>query len=292
MPPPRSRGGSPAMLSRGAERQAPTSVNMRPSGHAHDQYQGLLRGIGTSSKVPICAKKSSMTGRIHNATHFAIGCKKWDEEKSGISRTHEDFADPEVVYATVDVPDKNSSVVELRTQPHVPELHFKSEQRDRFDNPGPQPLDLPYRAHVSVHLGDDRPALVAQSHAVHTRSIVHGSEGQRRAGSLQSAGYGCLEPNSVIPRPDRHHPIHGGDRVVDNYDLGAMNQHKFNRYTGNHSNFLYEANVRNPVLGHCTPLQAYGSTYTSNLMTTQQKIAEANATMPKLRSLGALRPDV
>lgn len=288
MAPPHGRGGSPPLLSRGAERQAPTSVQMRPSANADDQYGGLLKGLGVSSRVPVCAKKSSMIGRVHNATHFAIGCKKWDDDKSHMSKAHEDFPDPQVVYATVDVPDKNSSVVELRTQPHRPDLHYKSEQRDRFYDPGPQPLDLPYRSSVSVHLGDDRPDKITQSHAVHSRALVPGSDQHRRAGSLRSAGAGALEPNSVIPRPEKHHLIHGGERVIDNYELGVLNNHKFNRYTGNTSNIVYEAHERNPVLGYSVPHSAYG---VPHMVTTQQKIADANVTMPKLRSLGALRPD-
>ena len=60
-------------------------------------------------KDVICSKKASQLKRLHEATHFAIGCQKWDEDTRGASVTHSTFVDPEVVYATCDAPDKNMS---------------------------------------------------------------------------------------------------------------------------------------------------------------------------------------
>ncbi|CAJ1457474.1 unnamed protein product [Effrenium voratum] len=95
--------------------------------------------MGATSKEVICSKKASQTKRLHEATHFAIGCQKWDENTRGASVSHSTFVDPEVVYATCDAPDKNMSVVELRQQAFKPETHYRTEQRDRFEDPGPQP---------------------------------------------------------------------------------------------------------------------------------------------------------
>jgi len=244
----------------------------------------MLRGVGATSKETICAKKSSMTGKIHNATHFAVGCKKWDEDSvRGQSRTHTDYPDHQVVYATCDAPDKNASVVELRQQGFRPDVHYRTEQRERFDHPGAQPLDLPYRAHISVHLGDDQPGFATQQQSVH-RPL---SDEARRSSPLLSAGQGALEPNSVLPRPPRPHVIHGGGRSIDNYDLGVHAGHNFNRYTANSSAICYEANTRNPILGHHIP---HAAMHHPHMRTTADQITEANATQPTLRSLGALRP--
>ena len=48
-------------------------------------------------------------------------------------------------------------VVELRQQVFKPASHYRTEQRDRFDDPGPQPRNDTLVPSVTVHLGDDRP---------------------------------------------------------------------------------------------------------------------------------------
>ena len=77
----------------------------RPQSHAD-----LFR----SPEDVICSKKASQLKRLHEATHFAIGCQKWDEDTRGASVSHSTFVDPEVVYATCDAPDKNMSCPDLR----------------------------------------------------------------------------------------------------------------------------------------------------------------------------------
>lgn len=273
----------PPPLSRGGERPAPAFVQTRPSAHAEYQYEGMLRGVGSTCKEPTCAKRTSMTKRIHDATHFAIGCEKWDEATRGVSTTHNDFPDYKVVYATCEAPDKNASVVELRMQQFQPEVHFRTEQRDRFEDRGPQPLDQPFRQLISVHLGDDPRDHTTQTASVHGRLDTEA----RRAAAWRSAGQGALVSNSALPRPERCHPLHGGQRSMEPYDRGVANDNRHNRATANFSRICLEANTRDPILGHHIPHDAMAA---PGMRTTAEQIAEANATVPRLRSLSALRP--
>eukprot|EP00435_Cladocopium_sp_Y103_P065203 s473_g27.t1 len=244
----------------------------RPSQHAENQYEGFFKGMGATSKDSplhsecpcqpincpdvICSKKASQLKRLHEATHFAIGCQKWDEDTRGASVTHSTFVDPEVVYATCDAPDKNMSVVELRQQVFKPASHYRTEQRDRFDDPGPQPRNDTLVPSVTVHLGDDRPGYSLQSHAVH-RKIP--SEEQDGAKALRAAGSGILIPTAVFPKPVRCNPVTGGPRTPDVYDLGVANQVRHDRVSQNSSSIIREAHVRNPISGDCIPLQQYAN---------------------------------
>jgi hypothetical protein len=272
-------------LSRGGQRSEALVTHNRPSQHADYQFEGVFRGLGTTSKEPICSKRSSSLKRVHDATHFAIGCKKWDEGARGLSTTHTAYLDPQVVYATVDAPDKNMSVVELRQCHFDPEHHYRTEQRERFEYQGPQPRDMPCKLPISVHLGDDRPLFELQSHAAH-RKIAE-DESQRYKG-LRAAGSGVLIPMNVWPRPERCNPLTGGPRSPDNYDLSVAAGIQFPRITQNSSNIFMEAHVRNPILGHHVPLSEYGAV--KNMRTTMDLINDANTQVPPLRSLGALRP--
>jgi len=260
-------------------------VQTRPAEHDEHQYHGFFRGLGATSKQPVCSKRNTSLKRLHDATHFAMGCEKWDE--AGVrstSNAHASYGDPGIVFATVDAPDKNASAVELRQLEHHPGTHYRTEQRERFLDHGPQPRDPQYRYNPTVHLGDDRPELCSQAGAAHARipdAEVH------RAGALRAAGSGVLVPTSSWPKPVRCNPLTGGPRSVDNYDLGIANQMRFGRLSANSSAIVNEANVRDPVLGHHLPLAALERPHARS---TAALVHEANSTVPALRTLGALRP--
>jgi hypothetical protein len=263
-------------------------VQTRPSGHAEHQYDGLFKGLGTTSKDPSCSKRNSQTKKIHDMTHFAIGCKKWDQgDNRGYSQSHQDFPDYKVVYATCDVPDKNTSVVELRMQHFQPDVHYRTEQRELFEDPGPQPRDLSFAPDGATHtnaLGNDPRDYSTSAASVHDHKA---DESRRVASSLRSAGQGALVSNSLLPKPERGHVLHGGPRNVDMYTLGVENGNRHNRYTGNHTNIVWEPNSRDPILGHHV---LHDSLVVPGAKTTAALISEANTTLPKLRSLSSLRP--
>lgn len=229
-----------------------------------------------------------MTKKIHDMTHFAIGCQKWDQDDfRKCSQAHQDFPDYKVVYATCDVPDKNASVVELRMQQFNAEAHYRTEQRERFQALDPQPRELPFAPEGGMHTD----AFGTEPRDYSTQSaVVHDSkhdDARRVATSLRFAGQGALVNNSVLPKPERGHLIHGGPRTVDMYTLGVENGNRHNRYTANHSAIVWEPNSRDPILGHHV---LHSSLVAPGMKTTAEQIAEANVTMPKLRSLGAIRP--
>ncbi|CAE6973640.1 unnamed protein product [Symbiodinium natans] len=259
----------------------------RPSQHAESQYEGFLKGLGATSQDVICSKKASQLKRLHEATHFAIGCEKWDEGVRGASVSHTTFVDPEVVYATCDAPDKNMSVVELRQQAFKPEAHYRTEQRDRYEDPGPQPKNDTLVPVVSVHLGDDRPGYALQSHAAH-RKIAQ--EEHHHARVLRAAGSGVLIPTSAWPKPVRCNPVTGGPRNADVYDLGVASGVRHDRVSQNCSSVVQEAHVRNPIHGIAIPLHQYANPRGELGRSTEQIVAEANRVVPPLRSLAAVRP--
>lgn len=250
-------------------------------------FGGLFRGLGSTSKEPVCCKRGTTLKRLHDSTHFAIGCQKWDDGARGPSTTHLAFMDPQVVYATCDAPDKNMSVVELRQCSFEPSVHYRTEQRERFLDPGPQPRDRICVREVCVHLGDDRPQLITQSKDAHNRIS---EEESYRAAALRAAGAGSLVPTSMWPKPVRANPITGGQRNADLHDLGVANGIRFDRVSGNATNIVTEACIRNPILGQHVPLSAYA--LKDGARTTVDLVAQANASVPPLRSLGALRPNL
>jgi len=282
-------GTSMPLLARGGPRGEIEFIQNRPAQHAEYQYEGMLKGLGTTSRDPTCQKKNSETKRIHDATHFAIGCKKWEAEcNRGPGTTHTTFTDPQVVYATCDAPDKNVSVVELRNQPYNPDTHYRTEQRSRFEDVGPQPRDAGKAPLSKLHLGDDRPGYALQSHSCHRRVPEDEDEYHRR---LRAAGAGMLIPTSMWQKPVRCNPVHGGPRRPDIYDLGVANDIRHDRVTQNSSNIVKVAAVRNPIFGTHTALEDYGAPKVPNpARSTHKLLADVNAEVPPLRSLGALRP--
>lgn len=281
MPP----GRHTSTFDRGGPRGEVQNVQTRPSQHAENQYQGILRGLGSTSKDPICSKKASALKRLHDLTHFAVGCEQWDDARTR-STAQVSYTDPQVVYDCCDAPDKNMSVVELRQQEFNPHAHYRTEQRERFQDPGPMPWKEPNYApgESNVFLGDDRVELMNQSKDVHKR---YSEDETRRAVSLMAAGAGQLIPNTVWPKPPRCNPITGGLRVADAHDLGVANSLQWPRFTQNNSNIITDANVRNPILGVCTSLSSYDPG-----KKTIDIVNEANHRAPPLRSLGAIRPNL
>ncbi|CAE6920597.1 unnamed protein product [Symbiodinium sp. CCMP2592] len=263
------------------------AVQTRPSHHAEHQYEGFLKGLGATSQDVICSKKASQLKRLHEATHFAIGCQKWDEGNRGASVTHTTFVDPEVVYATSDAPDKNMSVVELRQQAFKPEIHYRTEQRDRFEDPGPQPKNDTLVPVVSVHFGDDRPGYSLQSHSAHRKIAQEEHQHQK---VFRAAGSGVLIPTSAWPKPVRCNPVTGGPRNADVYDLGVAAGVRHDRVSQNSSTIVHEAHVRNPIHGIAIPLHAYANPRGELGRSSEQVVAEANRMVPALRSLAAVRP--
>eukprot|EP00933_Yihiella_yeosuensis_P082568 TRINITY_DN96496_c0_g1_i2.p1 TRINITY_DN96496_c0_g1~~TRINITY_DN96496_c0_g1_i2.p1 ORF type:complete len:299 (-),score=43.33 TRINITY_DN96496_c0_g1_i2:69-935(-) len=280
-----SQSGQP--LGRGGPRGQVEPSQNRPSQHADHQYEGFFRGLGATSKEPICSKKSSSLKRLHDATHFAVGCQKWDGGR-GPSTTHTAFTDPEVVYATCDAPDKNTSIVELRQCHFDANVHYRTEQRERFEDPGPQPPNQMCKSlKTQVFLGDDKPVLQTQSHASHRRLEEEESSYSK---ALRAAGSGVVLPTGVWPKPVRCNPITGGPRNLDIRDVCEANGVQFPRITQNSSTIMMEANVRNPIFGHHTPLTEYRRPVKGNMRTTMDITQDVSKDVPPLRSLGALRP--
>jgi len=280
----------PPFGSKGTRDALTATVQTHTGEHSEFQYQGMLKGLGVSSKEPVCNKRNTRLKRVMDATHFAVGCNKWDEGGRNCSVAHETFTDPEVVYMTRDAPDKNASVIDLRQRAHDPDVHYRTEQRDRFLHDGPQPRVQPFNYNdlTQVHLGDDQPELVTQTHVAHFRSP---DDEALRAASLRAAGAGTLIPTSLFPKPERCHPVHAGPRTLDAHDLGIANNMRWNKITANQSAIVMDHNIRNPIMGHHIPAAHYGAPRGAvGMKTTNEIIAEANSCVPHLRSMGALRP--
>jgi len=254
---------------------------------ATQHFEGLFRGLGKSSKEPVCNKRNTTRKRAHDTTHFAVGCKQWEDDGGGKSMAHQSFADPGIVYATYDAPDKNMSAVDLRQGGFNPKAHFQTEQRDRFAYSSQPPREPAYKHQPTVHLGDDRPELIAQSRMVH---CPIGADDAQRATSLRAAGAGTLVPTSVWPKPVRCNPVNGGARNVDLQDLGMADGMRFPRRSHNSSVIVMDANVRDPINGYHIPAEAHGSTVNPNAASTVDIVHHVNRSVPHLRSLGALRP--
>eukprot|EP00403_Amphidinium_massartii_P044588 CAMPEP_0178459500 /NCGR_PEP_ID=MMETSP0689_2-20121128/48165_1 /TAXON_ID=160604 /ORGANISM="Amphidinium massartii, Strain CS-259" /LENGTH=253 /DNA_ID=CAMNT_0020085985 /DNA_START=72 /DNA_END=830 /DNA_ORIENTATION=- len=251
-----------------------------------------MKGVGVTSKEPVVGKKSTAVGKVHMATHFGVGCDHWDEAPARHrSVSHQTWTDPGVVYGTRDAPDKNRSVVDLRQRVHDPEVHYRTEQKERFADNGPQPIEqaFDYSRVRQVHLGNDKPELITQTAMAHFKPA---DAEAKRSASLRAAGSGLLISTSLFPKPPRVNPVMAGPRTLDAHDLGIAKGFHWNRPTQNVSTIIEEPNVRNPVLGHHILASDYGKP--ANPMaftrTSGHAVKEANARVPYLRSLGAVRP--
>jgi len=278
MPP---RGGS-----RGPSEQRPSHdpVQYHPSVHNNsEQYCGLFKGLGVSSRQPVCNRRNTDLKRLHFSTHFAIGCHKWDTKAEGPSTNHEDYTDPGCAYMRRDAPQKNASVVELRQGGYDGSTHFRTEQRERFADAGPQPRQRTCDPGASqVHLGNDRPLLVSHSNHVHA-SVLEPDALDNEID--RAAGVGALLKTSHWPKPPRCNPVNGGPRNPDAYDINP--DLNFGRVTANCSNIVHVPNVRDPILGHHMPKAHF---QVPGAKSTFEVIAEHNAAVPPLRSLAAVRP--
>eukprot|EP00450_Noctiluca_scintillans_P025629 CAMPEP_0194528756 /NCGR_PEP_ID=MMETSP0253-20130528/65229_1 /TAXON_ID=2966 /ORGANISM="Noctiluca scintillans" /LENGTH=251 /DNA_ID=CAMNT_0039373831 /DNA_START=9 /DNA_END=764 /DNA_ORIENTATION=+ len=242
------------------------------------QFTGFLRGLGATCKEPVCSRRNTENKRIHSATHFALGCQSWEEEVDReTSSSHAVHVDPQVAYATCDAPCKNASVVELRQTKHDPATHYRTEQRERFRSAGLQRRQLACEFPTHVHFGNDEPEFLTQTALTHFQHVREGSA------ALRAAGSGALCPTSMLPRRARCNPVTGGPRTLDLHDAGVSKGMKFDRFTANKSSMVHEAHERDPILGlHLMDAPAP--------RTSMDVVQDANATMPVLRSLGAVRP--
>lgn len=261
-----------------AERPAPAGL----------QYEGLWRGLGISSREPVTGKRANGLKQLHAGTNFDIGPATGHDR--GSSTTHTSYADHGVVYPTHNAPDGNTSKVDLR-QGSIPlEARYRTEQRERFVHPGPcQQRRGCKPAMATVHLGADaRNFFTTQMKAAHANPTSMLSEETLRPGGLHlaAAGQNALArlPGERRSRPPRCNPIHGGPRQEDGHDAGVAAGMQFRRTSNNASAVVSEAHIRNPLLGHCTPREATIDHRSPEV------VARANADVPPLRSLGALRP--
>lgn len=260
----------------------------KSSGDGH-QYQGMFRGLGVGCKEPLCGKKNSRTMQVHSATHFAVGCRHWEEEEKGVSTSHAVHKDPEVVYRNCAPPDKNASFLELRqTSACNPDDHYRSEQRERYDDPGWQEVRQQKKHPSQLHFGDDHPELVPQTAAAHGRVS---QEDASRSAALRAAGAGTLVPTSVWPKAVRCNPVTGGPRVPEVFDLGMEVGMQYPRQSHNCSAVFPGANVRDPIRGVHVPLDVYAAPAPgSRALPSTAVVDAANRSVPPLRSVGALRP--
>mmetsp|Transcript_41771 Transcript_41771/g.75832 ORF Transcript_41771/g.75832 Transcript_41771/m.75832 type:complete len:282 (-) Transcript_41771:92-937(-) len=256
------------------------------------QFDGIMRGIGVTSKEPVVGKKATPIKRVMDATHFAVGCEHWDHAGARHrSVSHDTWTDPKVIYATRDAPDKNASIVDLRQRVHDPLVHYRTEQKEQFIDNGPQPVEqaFDYSRVRQVHLGDDKPELTTQTALAHFRPM---DAEAKRSASLRAAGSGTLIQTSLFPKPPRCDPVMAGPRTLDSHDLGIANGMRWVKQSQNASLIIEEANVRNPVLGHHILASEYGKRADplSLTKTSGDAVKEGNSRIPYLRSLGAVRP--
>jgi hypothetical protein len=251
----------------------------------NEQYQGLFKGLGVSSRQPVCNRRNTDLKRLHFSTHFAIGCHKWDSKCQGPSTAREHYTDPCVAYVRRDAPQKNASVLEMRQGGYDGDTHFRTEQRERFADLGPQPrqqkCDIDQTA-SQVHLGDDKPELVSHSNAVHASAMEPDALDYEID---RAAGVGARLQTSSWPKPERCNPINGGPRNPDAHDIHP--DINFSRVTANCSNIVRVANVRDPILGHHLPKAHF---QVPGAKSTFEVISDHNKAVPPLRSLAAVRP--
>lgn len=253
--------------------------------HNNEQYEGLFKGLGVSSRQPVCNRRNTQMKQIHMAAHFAIGCHKWDTKCQGPTTSHVAYTDPGCAFVRRDAPQKNASVVELRQGGYDGNTHFRTEQRERYADVGPQPRQRTCEAGASqVYLGDDNPELVSHSNAVHASAMEPDALDYEID---RCAGVGTLLQTSNWPMPPRCNPVTGGPRNPDAHDMHP--DLNFSRVSANCSNIITVPNVRDPILGHHVPKTHYQVPgHKSNF----EVVKDHNAKVPPLRSLAAIRPHI
>lgn len=255
-----------------------------------EQFEGLFKGLGVSSKTPICKKRDTDLKKLHSIAHFAVGAKHWDSLQK-TSTSHEAYQDHGVAFQRHDIPDKMASVVELKQGGYDGKTHFRTEQRERFVScyrPRLPQCDPPP---CRVHFGDDKPELASHSNAVHVMQDDRDLRSPFSGQPFRAAGVGTLLRTTSMPRIPRVNPVTAGPRNPDPYDMHTNLQNvqtgAFGRKTANHSSIVRHPNVRDPILGIHKPKD---SLQISDLKTTADMIAEQNSSVPSLRTLSAIRP--
>jgi len=254
------------------------------------QYEGLFKGLGVRSRVPICNRRNTDLKQLHSIAHFAVGCKHWDSTEK-TSTSHEAYQDHGVAFQHRDIPEKNASVVELKQGGYDGNVHFRTEQRERYEGlyrPRLPQCDPPP---CRVHLGDDKPEMASHSNAVHVKQDERDLRATASGQAFRAAGVGTLLRTTSWPRVPRGNPVTAGPRNPDPYDFHtdgvSVETSAFGRKTANRSGIVYHPNVRDPILGVHIPKDKI---QVSDLKTTAEIIAEQNSSVPHLRTLSSLRP--
>lgn len=263
---------------------------LRATNDPLQQYEGLFKGLGVRSRPPICQRRNSDLKQLHGIAHFAVGAKHWDSADK-TSTTHEAYQDHGVSFQRHNIPEKNASCVELMQGGYDGNVHFRTEQRERYKD-----VYQPRRAAIDpppcrVHLGDDKPELGSHSNAVHVKQDERDFRSSFNGQPLKAAGVGTLLRTTSWPRIPRVNPVTAGPRAPDAYDLHtdllSVQTEAFGRKTANRSSIVYHPNVRDPILGVHIPKDKI---QVSDLKTTAEIIAENNSSVPRLRTLSSVRP--
>merc|ERR1712100_94551 len=119
-------------------------------------------------KPVICNRRNTDLKKLHDLTHFAVGAKHWDSNQK-TSTSHEAYQDHGVSFQHIDIPEKNASVVELKQGKYDGNIHWRTEQRERYQGDYRPRLPPCEKPPVRVHMGDHKPELASHSNAVHVR---------------------------------------------------------------------------------------------------------------------------
>jgi len=227
----------------------------------------MFDGLGASSKDVICGKKTHPLAELHRKAAFRFGTDFWDDRHARqASAAKQDFRDPQVSFIRKVPPYKNSSCVELKQGIYDPERQFRSEmtgeyrgvQADKQQSfPAPPP---------QVNLGDF-PRQFQTQYQADTREGQEVPPTNNR--DLKPKEPPLFDPINAKPRNYRD------PRFID----------PFGRISRNYT-LEYDRGIRDPVLGVVKPRPSHPKP------TSAEMVAAANAEVPVLRSLGAVRPHI
>lgn len=185
--------------------------------------------------------------------------------------------------------------MELKQGKYDPSTHFRTEQRERFADRGPQKRRPQCEGGESqVVFGDDpHDGYASQMTRVHSLGStaastegLFGVPGTAVSRTLRGAGVGALlNSNPKWPRPCRSDVLTGGPIREPSYLQGEEPGY-YPKSSGNRC-FIHpglDPQRRNPVLG------VYQQEFKGPLDKTQDIIARENGRAPPLRSLGSVRP--
>lgn len=227
----------------------------------------MFDGLGASSKNVICGKKTHPLAEIHRKAGFRFGTDFWDDAKSRqASAAKQDFKDPQVTYIRNKPPYKNFSVVELKQGVYDPERQFKSEMVGEFRGVGAEKQRSFPEPPAQVNLGD----------------FPRKFETQYRADNREGQSLPPTYNSNFKPHEPPHHDLINGEKR--NYRDPRFCD-PFGRITRNYC-YEYDKGIRDPVLGVTKPRPSHPK------QTSAEIVAKANAEVPVLRSLGAVRPHI